>query len=1062
MNKILIVILSIVLTSVGIKTNATSINNDISKNSLKENIANYLITEDKSLLAETISNELSKLDYYEIPGFGEQIQSLHTFLKQKNDSGMLYLQTLRVTSLLNYQSRQYKLAISQFDEYFSLYNNLLKTDTGYAFEYSKYSYSHYLLKDYDRFLELSEKGIAISNKKKYPQIDKCYFYINLGKYFRTMMMLDSSQKYANMAQQEYENAIYSNNKVISDIYKLKSKIELLSDNFELSNIYIEKAINHLLSGKHSELSLADLYLKKAQTFVFTNQLEKAIDLYQMVIHVYEEEIPGSKPLSKSYYNIGMAYYILEDYNTSLKYFKKALEINDDISNFYVHRYLANIYSAIDSIYLSEKKYREVLNYLEKSTKPDQFQIALTKFSFGQLLLEKTDKYAEGEKLLGECISGYYLHFDGNNSNLIFPLNIIGTHYIKTGQIERGLDSLQKALEIAAPGFEYHSIYENPDFEIFENSNKSSNTLAWKAYGLYQKYMESNSIEDLKASQNTYDFYIYCAGENRKYFDNSSSIVTSSQVHYVYNQAINVTYLLHSKTRDRKYIEDIFKFIEGKKAFTLFQSLKILEQKKLLEVPKELLKLEEETKYQINLINEKIIAEKRNQNSKNTIADLQRNEAEYSLKLDSIQEIFKTEFSSFYDLKYGFKELSIDEINNQIDQDIAFINYSISDSLLHILTFTSDTNILVSQKIDSVFFKDIESMVGLLKEVDTDNSYDEYLIFAQCSYRLYSTLIKPIEDIIENHRLIFIPDDELNYISFDALIKKLPNTDRPDFRMLKYLIKEYKSNVANSMQIYFNSKTRFRNPNDKVYAFAPFYPLHPNPDSLPAEYLKLRPLDYAVLEVNNISRSMNTVTFIDEDATKDAFRKNAREAGILHLAMHTIIDDQKPLQSKFLFTHNSQNKSSMLNTYELLALELNAELAVLSGCSTGDGKLQKGEGVMSLSSGFQYAGVPAIVMSLWEVNDRFGSLVIHKFYENLANGLDKKQALYQAKLDVLKQGNALYAHPYYWAGLTLMGDESKIDFISRYQWDKLVIVFSPILFIVVVLFQTRRKWLIKRT
>jgi CHAT domain-containing protein len=121
-------------------------------------------------------------------------------------------------------------------------------------------------------------------------------------------------------------------------------------------------------------------------------------------------------------------------------------------------------------------------------------------------------------------------------------------------------------------------------------------------------------------------------------------------------------------------------------------------------------------------------------------------------------------------------------------------------------------------------------------------------------------------------------------------------------------------------------------------------------------------------------------------------------------------------------------------------------------------LQKGEGVMSLSSGFQYAGVPAIVMSLWEVNDRFGSLVIHKFYENLSNGLDKKQSLYNAKVDVLNMGNALYAHPYYWAGLTLIGDDSKIDFIGRYQWDKLVIVFTPILFIIVVLFQTRKKWL----
>jgi CHAT domain-containing protein len=353
------------------------------------------------------------------------------------------------------------------------------------------------------------------------------------------------------------------------------------------------------------------------------------------------------------------------------------------------------------------------------------------------------------------------------------------------------------------------------------------------------------------------------------------------------------------------------------------------------------------------------------------------------------------------------------------------------------------------------------MVNLLKKVNTDNSYDEFNAFTESSYFLYQKLIAPFIDHITNKKIIFIPDGEINYISFDALILDSMILDRPDYRRLNYLIKHFKTNVANSMQIYFNMKKRSRKPNDQVYAFAPFYPLFPNTDSLPEVYRNLRPLDYAGTEVKAISRIMSTIDFEGKEATKINFQKNAKKAGILHLAMHTIINDEEPLHSKLLFTHEDRSQSSMLNTFELLSLELNAELAVLSGCSTGEGKLQKGEGVMSLSSGFQYAGVPAIVMSLWEVNDRFGSLVIQKFYENLAQGMDKKQSLYKAKVEVLGQGNALYAHPYYWAGLTLMGDDSKIAFIRRYQWDKIVIVFTPILFIIVLLFQMRKKWKIKR-
>jgi len=66
------------------------------------------------------------------------------------------------------------------------------------------------------------------------------------------------------------------------------------------------------------------------------------------------------------------------------------------------------------------------------------------------------------------------------------------------------------------------------------------------------------------------------------------------------------------------------------------------------------------------------------------------------------------------------------------------------------------------------------------------------------------------------------------------------------------------------------------------------------------------------------------------------------------------------------------------------------------------------------------------MSLWEVNDRFGAILIDKFYKYLAKGYAKNDALHQAKLEVLNQGNALYAHPYYWSSLVLMGDESKIN------------------------------------
>jgi len=278
-----------------------------------------------------------------------------------------------------------------------------------------------------------------------------------------------------------------------------------------------------------------------------------------------------------------------------------------------------------------------------------------------------------------------------------------------------------------------------------------------------------------------------------------------------------------------------------------------------------------------------------------------------------------------------------------------------------------------------------------------------------------------------------------------------NLERPDYSKLPYLIKNHKSNIANSMQIYFNMKNRELRGNKQVYAFAPEYTNDLDTNKT-ASYQFLRPLNFSTLEVEQIKNYFPSSLFIGERATKANFVKNAKDASILHLAMHTFVDDENPMYSKLLFTYDTATQEGLLNTYELLNLELNAELAVLSACNSGDGELHKGEGVMSLSSGFQYAGVPAIVMSLWEVNDRFGSMVIANFYKYLSQGYAKNTALHKAKMEVLKQGNALYAHPYYWSGLSLLGEDAPISFYKRTSYFYFILIgllFSLSIFILIL-------------
>ena len=91
------------------------------------------------------------------------------------------------------------------------------------------------------------------------------------------------------------------------------------------------------------------------------------------------------------------------------------------------------------------------------------------------------------------------------------------------------------------------------------------------------------------------------------------------------------------------------------------------------------------------------------------------------------------------------------------------------------------------------------------------------------------------------------------------------------------------------------------------------------------------------------------------------------------------------------------------------------MVVLSACETGIGKLQRGEGIISLARAFAYAGAKSIVTSLWSVNDQKTKDLMLLFYKNLRKGKSKSEALREAKLSFIAKNDNPNAHPFFWAG-----------------------------------------------
>lgn len=278
--------------------------------------------------------------------------------------------------------------------------------------------------------------------------------------------------------------------------------------------------------------------------------------------------------------------------------------------------------------------------------------------------------------------------------------------------------------------------------------------------------------------------------------------------------------------------------------------------------------------------------------------------------------------------------------------------------------------------------------------------------------LYDTLLAPVEEWLpENAELIIVPDDFLFYLPFELLVAETEGAEhRYDFSAATFVVERYAVSYAPSASVLDPALQRPRRFERGVLAFG-------NPAFDPA-LEEQPPLPSSEREVEAIEAAFagyeNSVLTGDE-ATEAAFAREAARYGVLHFATHFTSDDRQPLYSQILLADD------VLQTYEIFDAELNAELAVLSACNTGLGKLAKGEGLIGISRAFLYAGVPSLVVSLWSVDDDATARIMESFYEHLRSGTSKKQALRRAKLDYLEAVEGDARDPFYWAPFILSGN-----------------------------------------
>jgi CHAT domain-containing protein len=324
-------------------------------------------------------------------------------------------------------------------------------------------------------------------------------------------------------------------------------------------------------------------------------------------------------------------------------------------------------------------------------------------------------------------------------------------------------------------------------------------------------------------------------------------------------------------------------------------------------------------------------------------------------------------------------------------------------------------------------------------------FNDYMDLA---YELYRILLEPAVPFLKGDKVIISPDNILSYLPFETLVTEEFRSPELLYREAPFALKKYRFSYIYSVTLSSETQERSRSLRNTLVAFAPSYDGMVLEDSLLVSWPNLRgeirSLPFAALESEDAVEQCGGEAYLADEATEEAYKREAGKYDIIHLAMHTLINDRDPAYSKMIFSDSGDGTDDgMLNTYEVYSVPVNAMMVVLSSCNTGVGKLVSGEGILSLARGFLYAGSRSVVMSMWAVEDNSASQVVGSFYKNMRSGQTKSTALRSARLKFLRTASQGGSHPYFWSSMVIFGDDTPLWFNRVRLYSGLLILLMTV-------------------
>lgn len=837
-----------------------------------------------------------------------------------------------------------------------------------------------------------------------------FAYNYLGPAFMDLGNRDSAMYYSDMALKLSKKGIGSADSM-EDImergraYSFKAELAYFGGEFLESTAFLEEQIQFY---EESGLEINELMKRPLMhlgiVYSGLGLMDKSLRSYEKARAI--EEAKGDDIdkafLGTVYVNMGSCYAYMNDAQSAVSHTLRAIELYKKVPD--MKNELADLYASCSTSFATLSQMDSAKAYLEKVYEYSQRYptSVYNQSAIASKVASTLHKIGEYEKALEYTKKGLELKrdlFGPQTTSVVYDYIMYAQIFMKQDQLEKAsvyLDSAQM-------------VNTNAEGEIIEpylGISIDTWRMVWKKQ-LFEEEQHIDLADDLFAYMNDRNSYVN--GLKRKM---AGSLSKTSTAAGFYEMSSEVCYDMLLQTGDNRWAKMAFSMAERNKSLLLYDFISQAETMGPEILGPELLAQQDSLKRQKTLLESEI--ERLRQESDEEVSlitsidELEKTEQAYEEFIEQIEQ----DNPNFHQYKFGSGSLDLNGIQSLL-KERQMVSYQQAKDALFCFVLSKDD---LSVKKISWDYQD-DNRVLKIRQLITENASEEQ-IDQHLTY-FYQKLIEPIRHDLNQPNITILPEGVLSYLPFDLLKQNFDS---------KPLLFDYTISYDFSAYLFLHFGLANNYMSNQLLAFAPTFN-EPIAKSIDPVRSSISALPGALAEVDYVGQIFTGKILKGDKATEKRFKEQVSDYGILHLATHAIVDDISPGYSRLVFDLENENSTSeedgYLHAYEIYHMKVNASLVTLSACNTGYGKIKKGEGVMSLSRAFAYAGVPSTVMSLWPASDKSTPELMKYFYQNLKDGQAKDVALNNARKQYLSTAKGKARHPFYWGGFVMIGDNQPL-------------------------------------